>query len=630
MKKTAYSVLKYSLVGLALASFTSIAQSPLDIRVALVIGNAAYKHVPALSNPGNDANSMAFALGRLGFKVFKVVDGDKAAMIRAIGQMQTHLKGQQAIGMLYYAGHGLQLDWRNYMVPVDALLNEAEDVPQKTVDVEQVIRVFKESGTRMNILVLDACRDNPFEQKAGSGKGLAQMDAPAGTYLAFATAPGNVAEDGDDVSGNGLYTQFLLKELQRPASIESVFKRVRLQVRQKSEGRQIPWDSTSLEEDFSFNDGKKYTFTLDDYRREIQAAKDKEERLKREAELVAARQRLLAQQQEVERQRLAEAQKIQEERARQKAQAESAERERKLAQALEEEQKKALAAAQALERARAEEARRLKDIEMAKVQAEQDDRRKKMSVEASLQLQFEQEKQEWDKIKESKNARDFYDFLLKYPTGLISQQATFSLEQLDKAKIQTQPNKNGEVQKIGESLFRAGDRWTQLIRDAKTGKVIRRDENVVTKIENGMAYFSSQEANGIMTMQGAAVQAIASEGSYFYDPPLPVRPGGEMMVGMKWTSSTMQANLRTGKKGLRTEEFRVLAYEKITVPAGTFWTYKIESKATTMLGHQATNIKWFSVDLGVPIKRLRQINLARSGATIREESQELESFVAGK
>lgn len=276
--------------GLFLASFASVAQAPLDIRVALVIGNAAYKHVPPLANSVNDARAMTLVLRRLGFKVFDVIDGDRNSMAQAISRMQADLKGQQAVAMLYYAGHGLQLDWRNFMVPVDANIDKADDVPKQTVDIEQVIKAFRDSKTRMNIIVLDACRDNPFEG-SGSGKGLAQLDAPPGTYLAFATAPGNVAEDGDEATGNGLFTHFLLKELQRPARIEDVFKRVRLQVRQKSQGRQIPWDSSSLEDDFAFNDGQKFKFTAEDYQREVQEAKAREERLQREAQAAMEREK---------------------------------------------------------------------------------------------------------------------------------------------------------------------------------------------------------------------------------------------------------------------------------------------------------------------------------------------------
>lgn len=243
-----------------LASFTpGLAQAPGDLRVALVIGNAAYAGAAALVNPGNDAKAMGATLRSLGFTVVEIQDSSKQQMQDAIGKVKATLQGKQAIGMLYYAGHGLQLDWRNYMVPVDAKLSTAADVPVQTVDLAEVIDAFKSAGNRMNIVVLDACRDNPFAGTA-TGKGLAQLDAPSGTFLAYATAPGNVAEDGDAKSANGLYTQFLLEELKKPtAKIEDVFKRVRLNVRKQSQGRQIPWESTSLEDDFFFNAGLKPT-----------------------------------------------------------------------------------------------------------------------------------------------------------------------------------------------------------------------------------------------------------------------------------------------------------------------------------------------------------------------------------
>jgi hypothetical protein len=233
--------------------FPSQAQAPGDLRIALVIGNAAYAGKAALTNPGNDAKAMSETLRGLGFTVVEVRDGSKGQMQEAIAKVKASLQGKQAIGMLYYAGHGLQVDWRNYMVPIDAKMSKASEVPEQTVELGQVIDAFKAAGNRMNIVVLDACRDNPFEGTS-TGKGLAQLDAPPGTFLAYATAPGNVAEDGDAKSSNGLYTQFLLQELKKPsAKIEDVFKRVRLNVRQKSEGRQIPWESTSLEQDFFFD-----------------------------------------------------------------------------------------------------------------------------------------------------------------------------------------------------------------------------------------------------------------------------------------------------------------------------------------------------------------------------------------
>ena len=266
--KPALPAFRLAAVASALAVFSVSAQAPLDVRVALIIGNSAYPGNMVLANPANDARAMADVLKRLGFTVIELRDGNKAQMTEAIAKVNDSLKGKQGVGMLYYAGHGLQLDWRNYMVPVDANLKTAADVASQTIELSSVVDVFKAAGNRMNIVVLDACRDNPFGSSTSSAKGLAQLDAPPSTLLAYATAPGNVAEDGTTTSGHGLYTQFLLQELKRPAAkIEDVFKRVRLNVRRTSEGRQIPWESTSLEDDFLFNDGIKYTIKADELER---------------------------------------------------------------------------------------------------------------------------------------------------------------------------------------------------------------------------------------------------------------------------------------------------------------------------------------------------------------------------
>jgi hypothetical protein len=280
LKQLSKILFSIGLVGAALgASFLpATAQAPTDVRVALVIGNAAYAGDAALVNPSNDARAMAQTLRGLGFNVVELVNGNKAQMMAAIEKARESLRGKNAIGMLYYAGHGLQLDWRNFMVPVDAKLARASDVPTQTIDLDSVVSAFKQAGNRMNIVILDACRDNPFAS-SGSGKGLAQLDAPPGTFLAYATAPGNVAEDGEVVAngqGNGLYTGFLLQELKKPqAKIEDVFKRVRFNVRQKSNGRQIPWESTSLEDDFYFSTGFKPTQTMSEQEKDKQFAIEK-------------------------------------------------------------------------------------------------------------------------------------------------------------------------------------------------------------------------------------------------------------------------------------------------------------------------------------------------------------------
>lgn len=223
-------------------------------RVAVVIGNAAYALGP-LVNPGKDAAAMATLLREMGFEVVLARDAARERMLAALDEARTRLQGRGGVGLFYYAGHGLQLDWRNYLLPVDAAPATAAEVPAASLDVQQVLDAFKAAGTAMNIVVLDACRDNPYGRSA-SAKGLAPLDAPPGTFFAYATAPGNVADDGAPQDGNGLYTRFLVQELRKPeAKIEDVFKRVRLQVRQASGGRQIPWESTSLEDDFVFATG---------------------------------------------------------------------------------------------------------------------------------------------------------------------------------------------------------------------------------------------------------------------------------------------------------------------------------------------------------------------------------------
>lgn len=246
----------------ALVASLAAALAPLELwaqdaripRLALVMGNGAYQSGRALKNPANDARAMSALLTEQGFEVVQVLDGTRQQMLDAVSTVQAKLNGNKGVGLLYYAGHGVQLSERNFLIPVDAKIAKAADVSAQAVDVQAVINAYRQAGCRMNILVLDACRDDPFG--AASLKGLAPLDAPAGTFIAYATAPGNVAEDGEG-QGNGLYTSFLLQELKRPgAKIEEVFKRVRYQVRQKSDGRQIPWESTSLEEEFSFSEGR--------------------------------------------------------------------------------------------------------------------------------------------------------------------------------------------------------------------------------------------------------------------------------------------------------------------------------------------------------------------------------------
>lgn len=612
---------KIFLLAVSCVSFSTIAQAPLDVRVALVIGNAAYKNIPALGNSTNDAKSMAIVLRKLGFSVVEVVDGSKEQMGKAIDQMQGLLKGKQAVGMLYYAGHGLQLNWHNYMVPVDAKLNQADDVPKQTIDIENVIDTFKRSATRMNIIVLDACRDNPFAGKA-SGKGLAQLDAPPGTYLAFATSPGNVAEDGDEASGNGLFTQFLLKELQKPARIEDVFKRVRFQVRQKSQGRQIPWDSSSLEDDFAFNDGVKYTFNPEELLKEAQLAKEKEAKLKQEAQEALVREKQIAEQQAIERQRLADAQKIQEARARQKAEAEALERERQLSLAAEQERKKLLQATQALERAKAEEIQRIKDLEMAKLQAAEEAKRNQLSREQSRELQFAQEKSEWDKIKESSNKADLYAFLNKYPSGLLSELASAKLEILDKAKIRPQADKLGRVQEYAQRRYAEGDFFEFSGRDGYTGNLKWKQTFKVINVNDQLAEVLATRtgANDFKVIVEHA-GAQHRDGSGKFDPPITLMPAGLFQVGHKWAARTNFTSARTNSEEWLEVTGRVLSRETIEVPAGKFDTFKVEANLQYQSGARMKLTIWTDPSIGVGIRNIVEFRSPRGGAadiTVRE------------
>jgi hypothetical protein len=218
---------------------------------ALVIGNAGYRG-GALRNPANDARAMGEALGALGCEVQLLIDADGPALRRAMAAYADSLGRRRSPGVFYYAGHGLQQAWRNYLVPVDAEITSATDVERQTVPLNALLDALARAGNAPNLIILDACRDFPFGPgSAGDARGLSQIDAPPGTLIAYATAPGRTASDG--TGDHGLYTGALLGELKSPgSSVEDVFKRVRLAVRLASKGAQVPWESTSLESDFQF------------------------------------------------------------------------------------------------------------------------------------------------------------------------------------------------------------------------------------------------------------------------------------------------------------------------------------------------------------------------------------------
>ncbi len=223
-----------------------------ESRVALLIGNAAYEESP-LRNPVNDATDVAKALKQAGFQVTLETNVGHERMEDVIREFGKRLK-KGGVGLFYYAGHGVQVDGQNYLVPIGAKIRAEKDVKYHSVDLGQVLDEFAGAKNRLNILVLDACRDNPFRslwRSTGANRGLAKTDAPTGTLVAYATSPGSVAADGS--GRNGIYTSHLLKEMARPGlTIEQVFKGVRISVVDETAGRQTPWESSSLTGDFYF------------------------------------------------------------------------------------------------------------------------------------------------------------------------------------------------------------------------------------------------------------------------------------------------------------------------------------------------------------------------------------------
>lgn len=222
---------------------------PGDMRVALVVGNSAYPGVAALKNPINDASDIAAKLRIIGFDVTLATNVGQKEMLRALTELGNRIQPGSEV-VFYYAGHGMQVRGKNYLIPIDAEIRTETSVSSEAVDVEQLFD--KLSTARLSMVILDACRNNPFENRfRGNGQGLASINAPTGTLIAYSTAPGKVASDGE--GRNGLYTQELLAAMDAPGlKVEDVFKRVRANVIKKSGESQTPWESSSLTGDFYF------------------------------------------------------------------------------------------------------------------------------------------------------------------------------------------------------------------------------------------------------------------------------------------------------------------------------------------------------------------------------------------
>ena len=229
--------------------------SDVQKRVALVIGNKDYAEAP-LKNPVNDATAMAVQLKELGFDVLLKTNLTKRQMREAVDDFAAKL-GPNTIGLFYFSGHGVQVDGANYLVPLSFHIERQADVDDEAYPAQRLLDTMGQTGCKCNIVILDACRNNPLPKNARAlgDKGLGKMNAPAGTFIAYATAPGQTASDDGD-KANGLYTGILLQKMKTPGlKIEDVFKATLVSVAQASGEKQVPWTESSLRNDFYFAGG---------------------------------------------------------------------------------------------------------------------------------------------------------------------------------------------------------------------------------------------------------------------------------------------------------------------------------------------------------------------------------------
>ena len=253
-------------------------------RIALVIGNARYPAIP-LNNPENDARVVGRTLRGLGFEVDEHVNLPVKKFRQIIRAYVRRLQNEDAVGLLYYAGHGVQIDGKNYLLPVDINLRDEEEIKDEAVDIDDLfISKLDRAKARALIVILDACRDNPFGGRtrniAASG-GLAEMGA-RGALIAYSAAPGATAEDGPEGT-NSVFTRHLVREMIEPGvEVETMFKNVRIKVLQDTNKRQMPWVNTSLTIPFSFNPQRGPSREEVAKQAELEKLRDRLERLERE------------------------------------------------------------------------------------------------------------------------------------------------------------------------------------------------------------------------------------------------------------------------------------------------------------------------------------------------------------
>jgi uncharacterized caspase-like protein len=583
-------------------------------RIALVIGNAAYKDAP-LTNPVNDARAIVLALKESGFSVIARENIDQRGMLAVLREFGDRLRGG-GTGLFYYAGHGMQIKGRNYLIPVGANIDREDEVAYSAVDAQAVLDKMEAAGNVANIMILDACRNNPFTRSMRSGQaGLAQMDAPVGTLLAYATSPGAVASDGNGT--NGLYTQHLLTAIRQPGNkVEDVFKQVRANVRRDSQGKQVPWESTSLEGDFYFR-GAPVAAPQVDPAQEAEAAlwnavKDSTQAIELRVYLNRYPVGKFA---GVASTRLEQLQRAATEQA-------NAEANRKAAAER--------ATAEVSQRVAAERARVQADektaVERAVAEAKQNEATQRLAAEAQKKEAAERE------IAQANERAAIQAAVDKRTEELVASLATSAA-----ASTATRPALSKPVHPGADSNsvgFTVGDRWRYQVVDKWKGEVVRNINFQVTKIlANGDMEWN--DGNLLMSPIGSRRHSSSDVTDVFdYTPELEWLPT-ELRIGYKQGIKFTVTRRRDGFE--ITEQHRgtliVKVKEKVRVPAGEFDAYRIE-RDTEFSGMKSSGSErwygnWVAVFWYVPELRnyvAYDQEYRTNGRLLTRERQELTSF----
>jgi uncharacterized caspase-like protein len=613
-------LLKAFTASIFLLCESAFAQDLLEERVALVVGNSAYTQALQLKNPVNDADAMDALLKKAGFRVIRQANASQESLRSSIKEFGTALRSPKVkFGIFYYAGHGVQLDWRNYLIPVDAKIESPSDIQKQAVDVSELFQYMQKTNNKSFLVVLDACRDDPF---AGGyrppSKGLSQFNAPVGSLIAFSTAPGDVALDGEGL--NGLYTSHLLREFSvQNARLEDAFKRVRLNVRLESGGKQIPWESTSLEEDlYLFPNAKS---KLSDSEREALFDKEVKDwgRVKVTNDLKVLVDFIrefpsgvtseLAQA-KLNRILIAQAQ----ERVKAEAQRQALEEQKanELAKLKAQQEKELLAQAEALQDELQAQLRKAQELADAAKAAEKETAKEQALLAAQA---LEAQKQEAIRIAQQQEQSRREELLRLEKLKLAQEERErASLAAAKPPSVQQTPNYAGL--NVFYRNYSEGDLIEYKVIDSfnKSSKPLLMKVTQVDKENDRVVFNDGEYVSDLMGNIAKNVRGSMDAPRQFYP--------SEMYVGKKWRTQFKQSR-PNGVVYTFYYDMKVVAKESITVQAGTFEAYKLEGRGFNVnLGASLLRRIWVAPGINADIAHETEVRL-RNGLIDQADRQEL-------